>query len=63
MSGELYDYDTLVRGRESIVLNIEAIETALGAEREKLQEYDKQIAKAEAILELHGEKPPKLDEA
>ncbi len=63
MSGELYDYDTLIRGRESIVTNIEAIETALSAEREKLNEYDKQIAKAEAILELHGEKSPKLDEA
>ena len=63
MSGELYDYDTLIRGRESVVVNIEALETAVTAEKEKLSEYDKQIAKAEAILELHGEKPPKLDEA
>ena len=63
MSGELYDYDTLIRGRESVVVNIDALQTAVDAEREKLQEYDKQIAKAEAILELHGEKPPKLDEA
>lgn len=54
MSGELYDYDTLVRGRESVLINIEAIDTALKTEREKLQEYDKLIAKAEAILELHG---------
>ncbi len=60
--GELYDYDTLVRGREHILINIEAISTALDNEREKLKEYDVQIAKAETILEMHGEVPPKQNE-
>jgi hypothetical protein len=59
---ELYDYDTLISGRESIVANIEAIEIALNAEREKLNEYNKQIAKAEAILEMHGELPKNKNE-
>jgi len=59
---ELYDYDTLVRGRESILNNIEAFEKALDNEREKLKEYDVQIIKAEAILELHGELPTKQPE-
>ena len=53
--GELYDYDTLVRGREHILINIEAISTALESERDKLKEYDVQIAKAEAIMEMHGD--------
>ena len=60
--GELYDYDTLVRGREHVLINIEAISTALESERQKLQEYDKQIAKAEAIFEMHGEVPPTQNE-
>ena len=60
--GELYDYDTLVRGREHILINIEAISTALESEREKLKVYDVQIAKAEAIMELHGETPPTQNE-
>jgi len=60
--GELYDYDTLVRGRVHILDNIEAISTALKSEENKLREYDAQIAKAIAIMEMHGEKPPTLNE-
>ncbi|KKM76903.1 hypothetical protein LCGC14_1375400 [marine sediment metagenome] len=59
---ELYDYDTLVQGRKSIINNIEAFEKALVDEREKLKEYDVQIIKAEAILELHGVLPTKQPE-
>ena len=60
--GELYDYDTLVRGREHILVNIEAISTALESEQEKLKEYDVQIAKAIAIMEYHGETPSTQNE-
>ena len=62
MAVELYDYDTLIRGREHILTNIEAISTALETERQKLADYNLQIAKAEAIIEMHGEVPPTKNE-
>lgn len=50
----VYDLDVLRRGRESIKANIVAIEDALAHERERLSEYEREIAAAEAILKLHG---------
>lgn len=54
--GEVYNIDTLNRGLVTIRTNIEAIEEALAAERLKEREYERQIAAAEAILNMHGVK-------
>jgi len=53
--GEVYNLDKLREGLVSIDTNIKAIEEALVRERDKRQEYLVHIAKAEAILELHGD--------
>lgn len=50
----IYDLEVLRRGVASVRANILTIEEALVREREKLAEYEREIAKAEAILELHG---------
>lgn len=54
MNRPVYDLDALRRGRIVVAGNIEAFEAALLKEREKLSEYDKQIAVAETILQAHG---------
>jgi hypothetical protein len=57
MTRPTYDLDALIRGREHIAANIEAIEEALKKERLKLSEYEKHIAGAEAIIRAHGKDP------
>lgn len=52
-----YDLETLRRGRQSVLDNIEVIEAALVRERAKLAEYERCIVEAETILRLHGVDP------
>lgn len=49
-----YDIDTLRRGREVVMENITAMETALLKERGLLAHYDQEIAAAESILKAHA---------
>ncbi len=54
MAGVIYNIDALRSGLQSIDNNIKALEAALNAERKKREEYLGHIAKAQAILDLHG---------
>ena len=56
MKENVYDLEVLRRGLASIEANIKALEEGLAKEREKLREYEKHIAAAEAILAAHGVK-------
>jgi len=59
----LYDLDSLRTSRDDIAKNLkvskEKFEEWLKGENERLTMYDKEIAKAEAVIELHGEDPKK----
>lgn len=59
----LYDLDALRLERKNISDNIATargnFEKWVKGEDERLEMYDKEIAKAEAIIELHGEDPKK----
>lgn len=50
----LYDYDSLVRGLETINRNIEQFELALAAENKKKREYEFHINEAKRLLRRHG---------
>lgn len=52
-SGFVYNLDSLRNGLENIKANIKALEEGLEKERAKEREYEKHIAAAEALLELH----------
>ena len=50
----VYDVDALNRGLVSVRDNIRAIQEGLDAERDKERDYLDQLARARALLELHG---------
>ena len=57
MTEPIYDLDVLRRGLASIEANIKVLEEGLAKERERLRDYERHIAAAEAILAAHGVKP------
>lgn len=59
MTGPIYDLDSLKRGLVTIESNIEALAAGLDKERAKKAEYEKHIAAAELILEMHRKGMPR----
>ncbi len=50
----IYDIAALRKGLQSVDTNIRALEVALAAEQKKREDYLGHIARAQAILDLHG---------